>query len=239
MYSLLMVGTLVLYLLVDDVVRLGRGGWARLVALALVSGLLLLTHYWSIWLLGSVELVLAWRWWRHPADRRAVRAGRSWPSRPAACSSCRGCRRSSIRRPTRVRRGPVVVRPTNLLGATIQDFGGRRLQRRHPRRRGHGRVGAPRPVRSRHRRRPHRARPAHPAVRAHRGGGGRRRRWPSGEPWGWSTARTYATRYSAGDLPAVRPAHGGRPGLLPLAEGAHRRCWRPSWRCACSARTGT
>ena len=34
MYSLLMVGMLVLYLLVDDVVRLGRGGWPRLVALA-------------------------------------------------------------------------------------------------------------------------------------------------------------------------------------------------------------
>jgi mannosyltransferase len=123
MYSLLMVGMLVLYLLVDDVVRLDRVGWPRLVALALVSGLLLLTHYWSIWLLGSVELVLAWRWWRHRGDRgrsgraflaiavggvlfvpwlpsflyQAVHTGTPWAGR---------------------------VRPTNLVGTTIQDFGG-------------------------------------------------------------------------------------------------------------------
>jgi mannosyltransferase len=123
MYALLMAGVLVLYLLVDDIVRLDRQGWVRLVGLAVLSGLLLLTHYWSIWLLGSVELVLAWRWWRHPEDRpRATRAfvaiavgsllfvpwipsflyqaahtGTPWAGR---------------------------IRPTTLIGSTIQDFGG-------------------------------------------------------------------------------------------------------------------
>jgi hypothetical protein len=123
MYSLLMLGVLGLYLLVDDVVRLDRGGAVRLVGLALLSGLMLLTHYWSMWLLGSVELVLAWRWWRHPDERgrsgraivaiaaggllflpwvpsflyQAAHTGTPWAGR---------------------------VRPSSLLGSTIQDFGG-------------------------------------------------------------------------------------------------------------------
>jgi 4-amino-4-deoxy-L-arabinose transferase-like glycosyltransferase len=123
MYSLLMVGTLVLYLLVDDVARLGRGGWLRLIALGLVSGLLLLTHYWSIWLLGAVELVLAWRWWRHPDERHAT--GRAFlaiaaggvlfvPWVPSFLYQA-----AHTGTPWAGR-----VRPTNLLGATIQDVGG-------------------------------------------------------------------------------------------------------------------
>ena len=86
---------------------------------------MLLTHYWSIWLLGAVELVLAWRWWRRPPDqRRRCRPGPSWPSPRAACCSCPGCRRSCTRRPTPARPWAGVQRPTNMLGATIQDFGG-------------------------------------------------------------------------------------------------------------------
>jgi mannosyltransferase len=68
MYSLVMVLVLAGYLLVDDVARRRRPGWLPLAGLALVSGALLLTHYWSIWLLGAVELVLAWRWWRSRGD---------------------------------------------------------------------------------------------------------------------------------------------------------------------------
>jgi hypothetical protein len=123
MYSMLMVGTLLLYLLVDDVMRLKRGGWARWVGLALVSGLMLVTHYWSIWLLGSVELVLAWRWWRHP-DARS-RSGRAFvavaaggvlfvPWLPSFLYQA-----AHTGTPWAGR-----VRPTNLVGATIQDFGG-------------------------------------------------------------------------------------------------------------------
>jgi mannosyltransferase len=123
MYSLLMVGTMVLYLLIDDIVRLERRGWLRLAALALTSGLLLLTHYWSIWLLGAVEIVLAVYWWRRRDERpryaapflaiaaggvlflpwvpsflyQAVHTGTPWAGR---------------------------LRPTNLVGSTIQDFGG-------------------------------------------------------------------------------------------------------------------
>jgi uncharacterized membrane protein len=123
MYSLLMAGTLALYLLVDDVAREGRTGWPRLVALAVLSGLLLLTHYWAIWLLGAVELLLIWHWYRRPDRRRAVgfafvaialggilflpwlpsflyqaaHTGTPWAGR---------------------------VRPSALVGSTVQDFGG-------------------------------------------------------------------------------------------------------------------
>ena len=88
-----------------------------------MSGLLLLTHYWSIWLLGAVELVLAWRWWRHPGDRG--RAGRAFlaiavggvlfvPWLPSFLYQA-----AHTGTPWAGR-----VRPTNLIGATIQDFGG-------------------------------------------------------------------------------------------------------------------
>ena len=123
MYALLMVGVLVLYLLVDDIVRRDRAGWARLIGLAAASGVMLLTHYWSIWLLGAVELLMVWAWWRHPLRRpgalraflaialgsllfvpwipsflyQAAHTGTPWAG---------------------------VERPTNMLGATIQDFGG-------------------------------------------------------------------------------------------------------------------
>ena len=42
----------------------------RLVPVALVSGLLLLTHYWSVYLLAAVALLLAWRAWFGPAAGR-------------------------------------------------------------------------------------------------------------------------------------------------------------------------
>ncbi len=74
MYSMAMLLVFAGYLLVDDLTRRGRDGVLRLVGLALVSGALLLTHYWSFWLIGAVELVLAWQWWRDrtPETRRSV-----------------------------------------------------------------------------------------------------------------------------------------------------------------------
>jgi hypothetical protein len=123
MYSLLMVGTLVLYLLVDDVVRLGRVGWVRLLALAVVSGLLLLTHYWSIWLLGAVELVLAWRWWRHPDERGA--SGRAFVAIAAGGVLFLPWVPSFLYQAAHTGTPWAGrIRPTNLLGATIQDVGG-------------------------------------------------------------------------------------------------------------------
>jgi uncharacterized membrane protein len=74
MYSMVVLFVLAGYLLVDDVTRRGRDGALHLVGLALVTGALLLTHYWSFWLIGAIELVLAWQWWRDrtPDIRRSV-----------------------------------------------------------------------------------------------------------------------------------------------------------------------
>jgi hypothetical protein len=74
MYSMVILLVLVGYLLLDDITRRGRDGGLRLVALAVVSGALLLTHYWSFWLVAAVEVVLAWTWWRNrtPEVRRAT-----------------------------------------------------------------------------------------------------------------------------------------------------------------------
>jgi uncharacterized membrane protein len=70
MYSLVMLLALGGYLLLDDVLK--RPTWPRLVGVAVISGLLLLSHYWSIWLLGAVGLLLLWRWWRTPDERPAT-----------------------------------------------------------------------------------------------------------------------------------------------------------------------
>jgi mannosyltransferase len=68
MYSLVMLLVLAGYLLLADTLRAPRP-W-RLAAVAGISGMLLLSHYWAFWLLGAVGLVLMWRWWRYPAERR-------------------------------------------------------------------------------------------------------------------------------------------------------------------------
>jgi mannosyltransferase len=70
MYSLLMLLVLAGYLLIDDAL-LRPARW-RLAAIALVSGLLLLTHYWAFYLLAALVLVMGWRWWRHRDERRSI-----------------------------------------------------------------------------------------------------------------------------------------------------------------------
>jgi hypothetical protein len=70
MYSLVMLLVLVGYLLLSD--ALTTPTWPRLAGVAVVSGLLLLSHYWSIWLLGAVGLLLVWRWWKAPDERPAT-----------------------------------------------------------------------------------------------------------------------------------------------------------------------
>ncbi|MCX7621596.1 MAG: glycosyltransferase family 39 protein [Acidimicrobiales bacterium] len=74
MYALVTLLVLVGYLLVDDVVARGRASWLRLVAVGVVSGLLLLTHYWSMWLFGATGLVLAWLAYTRRGDPLAPRA---------------------------------------------------------------------------------------------------------------------------------------------------------------------
>jgi uncharacterized membrane protein len=74
MYALVMLLVLAGYLLIVD--ALGEPRPWRLVAIWLVSGVLLLTHYWSFYLLATVVALLAVRWWRQPADRATtVRVG--------------------------------------------------------------------------------------------------------------------------------------------------------------------
>ncbi|HKY67899.1 MAG TPA: glycosyltransferase family 39 protein, partial [Acidimicrobiales bacterium] len=70
MYSLVMLLVLGGYLLMGDALR--RPTALRLAGLALISGLLLLSHYWAFYLLASVGLVLVVRAWRQPADRPAT-----------------------------------------------------------------------------------------------------------------------------------------------------------------------
>ncbi len=70
MYSLVMLFVLAGYLLVSDALR--EPTRPRLAAIWLLSGLLLLAHYWSFYLLAAVGLVLALRWWRSPGERAAT-----------------------------------------------------------------------------------------------------------------------------------------------------------------------
>jgi hypothetical protein len=67
MYSLVMLFVLVGYLLL--VRALDAPTWPRLGGLALISGLLLLTHYWAFYLCAAVGAVLVLRAWRRPAVR--------------------------------------------------------------------------------------------------------------------------------------------------------------------------
>ena len=124
MYSFVVLLVLVGYLLVDDVVRRGRAGLGRLVAISVVSGLLLLTHYWSLWLLGAVGLVLLWCWRRGPAETRrgagravaAVAAGGllflPWLPSFLSQAAHTGTPWAGSQRPTYV------------VAATLRDFGG-------------------------------------------------------------------------------------------------------------------
>jgi mannosyltransferase len=67
MYSLVMLLVLVGYLLLTD--ALVRPTAGRLAGIAFVSGLLLLTHYWSLYLVAAVVALLAVRAWRRPPER--------------------------------------------------------------------------------------------------------------------------------------------------------------------------
>jgi len=76
MYALVMLLVFAGYLLVDDVVRRGRGGYLRLVGITIVTALLLYSHYWAIWLLGAVVMVVGWRALRS-SDRSEKRGART------------------------------------------------------------------------------------------------------------------------------------------------------------------
>lgn len=72
MYSLVMLLVLAGYLLVDDIVRAGKDSWGRLLGVTTVTVALLYTHYWSLWLLSALGLVLLWSVWK-PSSVQARR----------------------------------------------------------------------------------------------------------------------------------------------------------------------
>jgi hypothetical protein len=74
MYSLVTFLALTGYLLVDDVVRRARDTRWHLVGVGAIAGLLLLAHYWSIWLLGATGIVLVWLAYSRRGEPVAVRA---------------------------------------------------------------------------------------------------------------------------------------------------------------------
>ncbi len=72
MYSLVALLTVCGFLALDRALRRPRAG--NLVAVAAVSGLLLYTHYWSVYLLATIVLWLAYESWRgRPEWRRSAR----------------------------------------------------------------------------------------------------------------------------------------------------------------------
>ncbi|MGI8756128.1 MAG: glycosyltransferase family 39 protein [Acidimicrobiales bacterium] len=71
MYSMVMVLSLACWLLVTDAVR--RPAPARLAAIATIVGLLLWTHYWSMWLLASATVALGVRAWRAHRNQDTAR----------------------------------------------------------------------------------------------------------------------------------------------------------------------
>jgi hypothetical protein len=73
MYTLVMLLVLAGALALREAVETGAPRWR--VAVALLSGLLLLTHYWTFYLLGATGLVLVWAAWRVTGEERRRRVG--------------------------------------------------------------------------------------------------------------------------------------------------------------------
>ena len=79
MYSLVALLTVLGFLALDRSLSRPRAG--NLIAVGVVTGLLLYTHYWALYLVGTVVLWLAWEAWRgRPAWRSGARRPRWWPS---------------------------------------------------------------------------------------------------------------------------------------------------------------
>ncbi|HEX2383790.1 MAG TPA: glycosyltransferase family 39 protein [Acidimicrobiales bacterium] len=121
MYSLVMVLVLVGYLLLRN--ALERPSAVRLVGIALVTGALLLTHYWALWLVAATVVVLGWRAWRVAEERKvtvrallAVVAGGlfllPWLPSMLYQSAHTGTPWGAV------------VRPTTMAASTLRDFGG-------------------------------------------------------------------------------------------------------------------
>lgn len=72
MYSLVALLTVLGFLALDRSLSRPRAG--NLIAVGVVTGLLLYTHYWALYLVGTIVLWLAWQgWWGRPAWRTGAR----------------------------------------------------------------------------------------------------------------------------------------------------------------------
>jgi hypothetical protein len=122
MYALVIVLVLAGYLLMRR--ALEEPSIGRLVPVALVVGALLLTHYWALWLVAAVVLVLGWQWRRtrgqeHRAVSRvliAVMAGGVFllPWLPSMLTQSRHTGTPWA----------APVRPTSMLTVSLNDIGG-------------------------------------------------------------------------------------------------------------------
>jgi hypothetical protein len=74
MYSLVMLLVLAGYVALVEVLRGGSRGWVPVLAVS--AGLLPWTHYWGLYLVAAVGVLLVWRWWRdvelRPRRGRAI-----------------------------------------------------------------------------------------------------------------------------------------------------------------------
>jgi hypothetical protein len=71
MYSIVILLVFAGYLLLDDLVRLRRGGWWRWAGVVVITAALLYSHYWAMWLVAAVGILMVWEAWRGvPAVRR-------------------------------------------------------------------------------------------------------------------------------------------------------------------------
>ena len=122
MYSLVMLLVLAGYLLVAN--ALERSSLLRFAGVALVSGALLLSHYWSLWLIAATVVVLAWRARQCTGDarRRTVRVLAAIVVGGLFLVPWLGVMLDQSAHTGTPWAGP--VRPTTLVTTTLQDFGG-------------------------------------------------------------------------------------------------------------------
>ncbi|MEY2403062.1 MAG: mannosyltransferase, partial [Acidimicrobiaceae bacterium] len=122
MYSLVMFLVLAGYLLVANVLE--RPSPVRLAGIAVVTGALLLSHYWALWLIAATVLVLGWRARRGTGvDRRhTIRALAAVAAGGLFLVPWVGVMLDQSAHTGTPWAGP--VRPTTLLTTSLQDFGG-------------------------------------------------------------------------------------------------------------------
>jgi hypothetical protein len=122
MYSLVMFLVFAGYLLVAN--ALERSSWVRLGGITLVTGALLLSHYWALWLIAASVLVLAWRAKQRAGDerRRTVRVLAAVIVGGVFLVPWLGVMLDQSAHTGTPWADP--VRPTTLVTTTLQDIGG-------------------------------------------------------------------------------------------------------------------